>query len=390
MRKIKVMHILTDTNIGGAGTLLYNTMACGDTERFDYIVVLPKDSRLIERFFSLSCRIITVACGQDRSWELGALREYVRVIRRERPDILHTHAALTARIAGRLCRVPVCIQTRHCVFPLTAWQQSGAFRFAFRWGSRLLSDRVIAVAEAAKENLLALGMDEEQIEVIINGVLPVRVCDVGEVESLRQTWGLESSHFVVGMPARLERYKGQETVIRAAALCRESAPNMRFLFIGDGSQIDAYRALAERLGMTDRVIFTGFVSDVAPFYALMDVNVNASFGTETSSLSLSEGMSAGVPALATDYGGNPYMISPGINGFLFPCHDEKALAEHLMSLYSDRLLLRELSDGARRLYHERFTADAMVRKLEDSYVCAVIRARASKRYLRRRRDFFAR
>ena len=367
MRKIKVMHVLTDTNIGGAGTLLYNTICCGDTERFDYIVVLPRGSRLIDRFMTLPCRIALVACGQDRSFEVGALAEYVRLIRRERPDILHTHAALTARIAGRLCRVPVCIQTRHCVFPMTAWQKSSAFRLLFRVGSRMLSDRVVAVADAARDNLIALGMDEHQIEVIINGVLPLRACGDDEVDAVRVRWGLEESHFVVGMSARLEEYKGQKTLLRAAALCKNAAPDMRFVFMGDGSQIDRYSELARDLDIEDRVIFTGFVDDVAPYYALMDLNVNASFGTETSSLALSEGMSVGVPALASNYGGNPRMIESGVNGFLFPPRDEQALASLLLRLHDDRALLRELSEGARRLYQEKFTAPAMVARLEGLY-----------------------
>ena len=372
MRKIKVMHVLTDTNIGGAGTLLYNTICCGNTERFDYIVVLPKGSRLIDRFMTLPCRIALVACGQDRSFEAGALAEYVRLIRRERPDILHTHAALTARIAGRLCRVPVCIQTRHCVFPVTAWQRSAAFRFLFRHGSRLLSDRVVAVADAARDNLVALGMDEGQIEVIINGVLPLRECDDGEVDALREQWGLAETHFVVGMSARLEEYKGQGTVLRAAVLCKNAAPDIRFVFMGDGSQIDRYRELARELDIEDRVIFTGFVEDVAPYYALMNLNVNASFGTETSSLALSEGMSVGVPALASDYGGNPRMIESGVNGFLFPPKDAQALADLLLRLHDDRTLLSELSAGARRLYLERFTAPAMAARLEGLYTRLMI------------------
>lgn len=372
MRKIKVMHVLTDTNIGGAGTLLYNTICCGDATRFDYIVVLPKGSRLIDRFMTLSCRVVTVACGQDKSLEMGALAEYVRLIRAQRPDILHTHAALTARIAGRLCRVPVCIQTRHCVFPVTAWQKSAAFRFLFRHGSRLLSDRVVAVADAARDNLVALGMDEGQIEVIINGVLPLRECDDGEVDALREQWGLAETHFVVGMSARLEEYKGQGTVLRAAALCKNAAHDMRFVFMGDGSQIDRYRELARELDIEDRVIFTGFVEDVAPYYALMNLNVNASFGTETSSLALSEGMSVGVPALASDYGGNPRMIESGVNGFLFPPKDAQALADLLLRLHDDRALLSELSVGARRLYQEKFTAPAMVARLEGLYTRVMI------------------
>jgi glycosyltransferase involved in cell wall biosynthesis len=83
-------------------------------------------------------------------------------------------------------------------------------------------------------------------------------------------------------------------------------------------------------------------------------------------------MSVGVPALATDYGGNPRMIERGVNGFLFPPHDEQALASLLLSLHDDCALLSELSVGARRLYQEKFTAPAMVARLEGLYTRVMI------------------
>ncbi len=377
MRKIKVMHVLTDTNIGGAGTLLFNTLSCGDIQRFDYSVALPEGSRLLERFRTLPCRVLTVDGGRDRSMDVKAVMAYLRLLRAERPDILHTHSAFSARLAGKLCRVPVCIQTRHCVFPLTSWQKNAVFRFAFRQGSRWLSDRVVAVAEAAKDNLVELGMDERQIEVIINGVRPVRQCNASEIAALRTQLGLSEQHFVVGMVARLEEYKGQETVLRAAARCLTQASDVRVVFIGDGSCLDSYRALARRLGIEQYVIFTGFIEDTAPYYALMQVNVNASFGTETSSLALSEGMSVGVPAVASTYGGNPRMVVEGENGLLFPPKDDVALSEALLRLHSDRIFLERLSQGAKRHYHERLTADHMVRTLEDLYVKLVRKSKGS-------------
>lgn len=368
MGKIKVMHVLTDSNIGGAGTLLCNTLRCGDGACFDYTVVLPRGSRLIERLRQLPCRIIEVDHGRDRSMDARAIVEYVSLLRREQPDILHTHASLSARIAGRLCRIPVCLQTRHCVFPLRPWQKNGGFRCLFRWGSRLLSDRVIAVADAARENLLELGMDDEQIAVIINGVMPVRPCEEAEVDALRQQLKLTRVHFVVGMVARLEGYKGQGTLLDAAAQCLRRQPTFRFLLIGDGSERARYEAQARALGIENCVRFVGFVSDMAPYYALMDVNVNASYGTETSSLALSEGMSVGVPAVASAYGGNPHMVREGENGLLFPPHDADALARALLLLHQDEQLRKRLSVGAKLRYDTHFTAQAMVRQLENVYL----------------------
>lgn len=365
--KIKVVHVLSDTNIGGAGTLLFNTIACSDTSRFEYVVVLPEGSRLAERLCSLPCRVVSVRGGRDRSADLGAIGAYVRLLRREQPDILHTHASLSARVAGRLCGVPVCIWTRHCVFPLKAWQTGAPFRFVFRHASRLLSDHTIAVAEAARDQLCEMGMDRENIEVIINGVLPVRPCRASELDELRQRLGLDKGDFIVGMSARLEEYKGQGTLLRAAAMCRDIAPNMRFLLLGDGSCAENYRALADELGVADRVIFAGFVEDVAPYYHLMSVNVNASFGTETSSLALSEGMSAGIPCVASRYGGNPHMVKEGENGLLFEAQNHAELAQTLLRLYHDAALLSRLSEGARRHYLERFGAERMTHQLERTY-----------------------
>ena len=365
--KIKVMHVLSDTNVGGAGTLLCNTLSCGDTSRFDYTVVLPEGSRLAERLSSLPCRVLTVRGGRDRSFDVAAIGQYARLIRRERPDILHTHASLSARIAGRLCGVPVSIYTRHCVFALKAWQTSAPFRFVFRHASRLLSDRTVAVAQAARDQLVDMGMDARRVEVIINGVLPVRPCRASELAELRQRLGLDEGDFVVGMSARLEEYKGQGTMLRAAAMCRDAAPEMRFLLLGDGSRAEYYRSLARELGIEDRVIFAGFVQDTAPYYALMSVNVNASHGTETSSLALSEGMSAGVPCVASRYGGNPNMVREGENGFLFEAQNHAELAQTLLHLYHDPALCARLSEGARRHYRERFGAERMVHELERTY-----------------------
>ncbi len=366
--RIKVVHVLTDTNIGGAGTLLYNTIACGNTSRFEYVVVLPRGSRLIERLSCLPCRVLTVQGGRDRSLDVGAVSEYVRLLRRESPDILHTHASLAARVAGRLCGVPVCIYTRHCVFPLKPWHKSRPFRFAFRHASRLLSDCVVAVAEAARDQLCEMGMDKGEIEVIINGVLPVRPCRAVELNELRHELGLEKEHFVVGMSARLEQYKGQGTLLRAAAMCRDIAPSMRFLLVGDGSCAEDYRRLSRELGVQDRVVFAGFVEDMAPYYAIMSVNVNASFGTETSSLALSEGMSAGVPCVASRYGGNTHMVIDGENGFLFEAQNHAELAQTLLHLYDDPALRARLSEGARRRYRACFGAERMVHQLEETYL----------------------
>ena len=116
-----------------------------------------------------------------------------------------------------------------------------------------------------------------------------------------------------------------------------------------------------------KVIFTGFVNDVAPYYNIMNLNLNCSIGTETSSLALSEGMSLSIPAIATTYGGNPFMITDGVNGFLVPERDPAAMAEKICEIIENPSLYEKLSKGAYEMYEKKFTASAMTRQLEELY-----------------------
>lgn len=368
---IHVMHVLTDTNVGGAGTLLCNQLAAMDRRHFYFTVVLPRGSRLAERLSALPlpCHILYTDHAADLSADLQAIGEYAHIFRIHRPDIVHTHAALSARIAARLCRVPVLIHTRHCVFPLSPRQKTPIYRAAFRTANRLLSDGIIAVADAAKAQLVDLGLDGADIRVIINGVAPLRQCSDTEKAALRRRLQLPDDAFVIGMVARLEHYKGQRTVLQALSQCIRAPHGDRFqlLLCGDGSDRAELESEAQRLGVADHVHFIGFCDDVAPYYALMDVNVNASYGTETSSLSLSEGMSVGVPAVASAFGGNPYMVRAGVNGLLFPPKDAAALADALLQLFRDPSLLQRLGRGARDFYEQHLTARQMSAQMEDYY-----------------------
>lgn len=117
---------------------------------------------------------------------------------------------------------------------------------------------------------------------------------------------------------------------------------MRFIFMGDGSEREKLEAEAKDAGVGDIIIFTGFVDDVAPYCNIMDLNLNCSWASETSSLALSEGMSLAKPAVVTDVGGNPYMVTDGVNGFVVPKKNPGAMAEAILRLVRDGELLGRL------------------------------------------------
>lgn len=363
----RLLHVLTDTNIGGAGILLLNQLRHLDRLLFDVLVVLPRGSELKPRVRALGYDVVDSRHGADASLERGAIGEYRQIIERYAPDIVHCHGALSARIAARRAGVPVRIFTRHCAYPPHGISTAPFMRWVYRRVTDHLSTGIVAVAEAAREDLLALGATPDRIRVIINGSEPQRRLEVGELVELRHKLGIKEDDIVAGIFARLEPCKGHRYFLEALARL-PSDSHIRGLVCGRGSLEADLRARAERLGIASRIIFAGFCSDIAPYMNISKINVNCSVGTETSSLALSEGMSLGLVSVVSDYGGNGAMVRDGVDGFVIPPADAVALASTLRRLELDPSLLDAMSHAAVESYLQRFTAERMTRQLEDFYL----------------------
>ena len=172
---------------------------------------------------------------------------------------------------------------------------------------------------------------------------------------------------VVSIFARLEKCKGHIYFLCAAKLLIKSSDRYRFLVVGNGSLEKTLKNTAEEFGISDRVIFTGFVEDVTPYMNITDINVNCSIGTETSSLALSEGMSLGVPAVVSDFGGNPYMIRDGRNGFVFRQKDYRMLAKLISKLAGDKKLYEKMANSARHRFATELNAEKFAKETESLY-----------------------
>lgn len=364
---IKVLNILSDTNIGGAGRLLVNYLHNFDKKKFDIAVVLPENSDLKPYVAAEGYKIYETAHGRDKSLDFAAVGDIKKIIREFRPDIVHTHSAFSGKLAAYLCGVPCRFYTRHSAFKPPHYLTSFPGKQLNGLVNNTLATDIVAVASAAMDNLTETGVEKNKITVIINGVEEMRRTPQDETRQLKESLGIPDGAFVCGISARLEEYKGHRYLLEAMKEVVSCHPDTYCLIIGDGSCRNALVAQASELGIADKIIFTGFVGDVAPYYNIMNLNLNCSTGTETSSLALSEGMSLSVPAVASTYGGNPYMITDGVNGFLVPERDPHAIAQSVIRLIKDRNLLAELSAGARLMYEQKFTARAMTKQLEELY-----------------------
>lgn len=363
----RVLNIISDTNIGGAGRVLLNYLRFADRDRFKVLAAVPRGSALKAPLEEAGAQVFQADGIADRSYTREAVKSLEALIRAVKPDLVHTHGALSGRIAAKRCRVPV-VYSRHSAFPVPAKLRYPPGRWVNRWISERYADAIIAVSPAARDNLTDAGISPEKITVVMNGVAPVEPIPPDARETLKRELGLEPGVTVFGILARIEDYKGHLDLVRAAQLLGERGrEDFCILAAGTGSfEGEVARAVAET-GVAQTVKLLGFRSDVGALLNILDVQLNASYGTEATSLALLEGMSLGLPSVVSDYGGNPWLVRDGDNGLIFPARDCTALADAMERLMDAPEERARMGRRAREIFEEQFTGQVFARKTEQVY-----------------------
>lgn len=363
---IKVLNIISDSNIGGAGRVLLNYMSSADRTQFDVGVALPRGSLLKAPLEELGTTVYEVEGLAERSYHKEDVKKLMALIKKVDPDIVHTHGALSGRIAGRRCG-KIVIYTRHSAFPVPAKLKYPPGRWVNKWLNEYYSDHIIAVSPAAAENLTDAGISPKRITTMMNGVTPVQRRSDAECAALRERWGIRDGRFVLGILARIEPYKGHVHILEAVKMLTDQGRDLQLLIAGTGDFEPELKRQTQQLGLEDRVAFLGFQSDVAGFLSVLDLQLNASYGTETSSLSILEGLSMGLPAVVSTYGGNPWLIDDGEDGLLFENRSSADLARCIARIMDEPDTLQRMQKRAEEIFNQRFTAKIFAQNVEKVY-----------------------
>ena len=362
----RILHIISDSNIGGAGRCLVNYLRHHDRSRFSVSVILPRGSLLIPQIAALDVPYIEVDGFAERSFSPAAVRALSRILKREQPHIVHTHGSFSGRIAAKLCGSRI-VYTRHSAFPVSPRLQKGVFHHLNGFVNGFFADIVIAVSPAARENLIESGIAPGIIRLVGNGVSPLSPADEKHLAALRSEWQIPDGCFLAGYPARLEDYKGHDLLLEAAKNLKAEGREFFILIAGRGNQEQKLREQAQAMGVSDRVQFLGFVEDMAGFLSLLTVQLNCSTQSEACSMSIIEGMSLGLPTVASRCSGNPWLVEDSVTGLLFENNSPEALTTALKKLMDDPALVQELGIAARASYEARFTGEMFAANLERVY-----------------------
>ncbi len=308
--------------------------------------------------------------------DLAATIRLARLIRRERPQILHTHTAkagTVGRVAALLAgsrRPPIVIHTfhGHVLRGYFGPLRSLFFRLLERWLASSTT-ALVAVSPQVRDDLVALRVaPRERFVVIRLGIeLDERVAaeQDGRAES-RRYLGIPGDRFAVGWIGRMTAVKRTDDVLVAFKALRDSGVEACLCMVGDGPDRDQLERRAQELGVVRDMLFLGYQEDVAPFYAAFDALVLPS-GNEGTPVSAIEALAAGRPVVATRVGGVPDVVRDGEDGFLVEVGATDELAERLARLARNPALRKRMGEEGRARVLPRYAVDRLVDDVDQLY-----------------------
>ncbi|MBC7231507.1 MAG: glycosyltransferase [Actinobacteria bacterium] len=309
-----------------------------------------------------------------------------RLVRDEGYDLVLTNSAkadIYGSLAGRLAARPV-VWRLHDIVDYDAFSVLNVLLFTTFAG--LFAARVLAVSGAARDALTARGVRASKVAVVHNGIDVRRLASSYRRslsrEKLAEEFGIAPEAPLAGLVGRLVDWKGPDRFIAAAAGVARELPAARFLLVGDAifgeaSYVDELRAQTRRLGLEERVVFTGFREDALEITAGLDVLVHASLLPDPLPTVLIEAMAMGVPVVAADAGGVREIVEDGVTGRLVPPGEVEDMARAMIALLSDSGTATAMGERGRERALRLFEIERQCRLFEEELL-SVLRERGRR------------
>jgi glycosyltransferase involved in cell wall biosynthesis len=393
-RPVRVLRVIARLNVGGPALHVSYLTRGLEARGYETTLVAGDVGRGEESMaFVAAQEGVEVVQLPGLSRELSPVRDLIaavhlaRLVRRLRPDVLHTHTAkagavgrVAALLSGRR-RPRVVVHTFHGHVLRGYFGAAGSLVFrAIETALARVTDSLVAVSPEVRDELVRLGVaPARKFTVIRLGIdLEPRVACDEDPAAVRARIGVAADRFVVGWFGRMTAVKRTDDLLDALAALRERGVDALLLLVGDGDDRERLERLAHGRGLARSVLFLGYQEDVARWYAACDAIVLTS-ANEGTPVTLIEGLAAGRPVVATRVGGVPDVVDDGVTGFLVRAGDTHAVAERLALLASDPELRRRMGDEGRRRVLERYAVGRLVDDVDRLYRALLPTASATTR-----------
>jgi glycosyltransferase involved in cell wall biosynthesis len=362
MKKINLLHLITELEPGGAENLLLNIVRKLDKKKFNLKVGYVYGSgTLAEEIRKAGVGVFDLS----RKGKLDPLLLFKLffLMRKEKIEIVHTHlvhASIAGRIVAKLAGVKAIITTRHYAYDhkeksLVNWIERKTATF---------NNNCIAISNAVKEYMVNREKyNPQKITVIYNGInLSLFHSETLEIISKKD------GGFLIGSVGRLHPSKGYDTLLKSVPQVLKEFPSVRLIIIGDGIQKKYLEGLCSELGIAKHVTFIGRKppTEVIGLLTNIDLFVLAS-NWEGFGLVLIEAMALSKPIVATNVGGVTEIVKDGETGFLVPPGQPEMLSDRIIQLLKDKPLAKRMGIKAREEVEQKFSLKVMVDKLDRFY-----------------------
>ena len=348
-RPLRIMRIIARLNVGGPAihvTLLTeqlgppafeSLLVCGNIGPGEGDMAYLAEQRGIEPVY-----IAELGRALSPIRDLATLYKLWRLMRRFRPDVVHTHTAkagFVGRIAAWLARVPVSVHTfhGHVFHGYFSPAKTKLFLWLERFTARL-SDRLITICPALRDELVEQYRiaPRDKFEIVPLGLELTPYADTPHHQgNFRAEFNIPADVPLIGIVGRLVPIKNHALFLHMAEQVRRAIPNAHFAIIGDGECRADIEAQVDVLNLRQAVTFTGWQQDLKPAYSDMDVLVISS-DNEGTPVSIIEALAAGVAVVSTAVGGVPDLLRDGEYGHLVPSNDPDALAKAVINTATNR------------------------------------------------------
>ena len=384
---ITIFHVITRLDMGGSAQNTLKTclgLAGGD-RRVVLVCGASRESNMTADERQAGAANLEIAAGRgvvvavlptlirriDPLMDTLALVGLMRIIRRERPQIVHTHtskAGILGRLAAWLLRVPVVTHTPH----------GHVFHGHF---SRLLSkvfliierifdkitDCTIALTDGELNDYIRKSVSKpDKLVKIHSGVdIPKFIGASVNGPEKKKTFGIGVEEAVVGTVGWLLPIKGPTYLMAAMGQVWVKKPDVRMMFVGKGELETELKTMARSMGAGDKTLFTGWRDDAHEIMPVFDIFVLPSLN-EGMGRVIVEAMAAGKPVVASNTGGIPDLVIDGETGFLVEPGDPAGLASAINKLLEDPDLRSKMGQAGRKRCH-LFSEALMIEKIDKLY-----------------------
>lgn len=376
--KIKVAHIITLLEFGGAQRNTLYTVSHLARDRFEPILIAGKGAFLDSdayAFSSISVYFINSLKRQiNLFYDIIALIKLIFILRKEKPDIVHTHsskAGILGRWAAFFARVPVIIHTYHG-FGFNEYQNR-FIHYLFVFIERItawITDGIICVSSANISYALSKKIgDTSKYHLIRSGIsLELYAHGTSSIEHLRQEFNSMPDYKVLTMIACFKPQKNCLDFVRLAyeLVFKKDMKSIKFILIGDGEQRKMIECEIERNNLSGYFLLPGWRRDVPQLLRITDIFVLTSLWEGLPRAAV-EALVTGVPVVAYAVDGLKEIIRDGFNGYLTEPHNIENMAEKISEILKNPSLHQHLSRNASISIGPEFDIDTMVREQEKLY-----------------------